>query len=168
MSRRWKIGIVLGVVGMAFLLVWAFCSTPVLPLSLRFQGYVTNDEDRVICEFCLPPGTIAALFVASNQSERVLAAHASYLLRTNGVETSYRAIWKPSFHDDLSRALGFPTLLPGRTVGFYAPVLRTDEPVRMIIDTRQFRESRSVFGRYWNRLPWNQRRFFATATNELR
>jgi hypothetical protein len=72
MKRRWQVGIVLALVGIAAFLVWAFRSDPTRGVAIRFLGYETN-EFKDVAVFGGPHSNwITAHFCLTNGSRRTL------------------------------------------------------------------------------------------------
>jgi len=168
MKRCWKIFIALVVVALAVFLVWAFLSPAMPPVTVRFLPYEASQ--RAFIEGGIRPsnGTAVAVFVVSNTTERVLTAHTYCFYRFNGAELKLFGYYRPPSTTDVYRITGDALLKPGQAVTFRALVPRTEEPLRTVVAGRDIPFDKTVLARLKNRLPWNQRTFSVSATNEAR
>jgi len=166
MSRRWKIGIALAVVGLAGFLVWAILSPATPPLTIRFVGYKTNHAFRLTEDQPGRDGSVFAVFAVTNQTGRTFVTHVTCLSRTNGVEVGQAVIWFGSLSFDSVLGADFPLLKAAAGGLAEVRIYRTDEPLRAVVEGRYYHRAKTRLDHYWSRMPWNQRTFSISATNE--
>lgn len=168
MKRRWKVMIALAVVGLAGFLVWAFLSPATPALTVRFCGYTTNYAFRVIEAEPPKDGSVFAIFAVTNHSGRVMEMLASQFAHSSVSETGSPVTWIATTNSSFITGATSIAFRPGEGAWVAARVSAADQPVLVFVHGRYLPDERTARRAWWSRLPWNQRNFFATATNELR
>ena len=142
MSRRWKVGIVLGVLGIAAFLVWAFRSNPVRGVQIQFLGYQNNGMMDHIFPPDLISGQVTAQLCLTNGSRRAIACFARGTSQQGQrapdftTETMFAGHWRHAsgfYWGPPPGSWGNIVLKPGESIRFSAENYQPNDPTRVTI-----------------------------------
>jgi len=168
MKRRWKILIALVVVGLAGFLVWAFNSPSTALLSVRFVGYVTNKTSGDVGTLEFRNDSVLAIFGVTNHTKGDVFVWDNANLRRPQTTVSPAVPWLYGTNSYSGLNVGVLLLGAGEGGWMAAHVVQTGQPAQVTLEGQRHRPGNTLWARFCNRLPWNKRLLFATATSEPR